>query len=141
MYFLAMAVTVVSNLLYHVFQKATPSTVNPISSLIATYGMALILSLVAYPFFAGKISFAESIKELNWASYALGFAIIGLELGFLLAYRAGWNISLAALISNVAVTILLLPLGLLFFKETLSVYNSIGLVLCIAGLILINYKS
>jgi len=40
---------------------------------------------------------------LNWTSFALAFAIAGVEIGFLLAYRAGWNISLGAIASNVAI--------------------------------------
>lgn len=81
-----------------------------------------------------------SLQKLNWTSYALGLAIIGLELGYLLAYRAGWDLSLGALVSNSAVSLLLIPLGLLLFKERLTVVNGIGIVFCLIGLLLINSK-
>ncbi len=81
------------------------------------------------------------LKELNWASYALGVAIVGLEVGFMLAYRAGWNISLAGLISSTTVSLLLIPVGLLAFRESLSAVNALGIAMCLVGLVLVNYKS
>ena len=80
------------------------------------------------------------MKELNWATFALGFGIVGLELGFLLAYRAGWNLSLGALYSNVMVTVLLLPIGVLVFKETLTGRHWVGLALALSGLMLLGNK-
>jgi multidrug transporter EmrE-like cation transporter len=77
---------------------------------------------------------------VNWASVALGVAIVGLELGFLLAYRAGWNISVAGIVSASLVALVLIPVGLTFFKEKLTPLNLLGVVLCIAGLVLVNIK-
>jgi multidrug transporter EmrE-like cation transporter len=80
------------------------------------------------------------VRKLNWASVGLGAVIVGLELGFLLAYRAGWNISVASLVANTTVALLLIPVGLLFFKEELSAVNILGIILAIAGLVLVNLK-
>ncbi|AST56348.1 membrane protein [Thermoanaerobacterium thermosaccharolyticum] len=38
-------------------------------------------------------------------------------MGFLLAYRVGWDISLGAIVSDVSVTLLLIPIGVIFFKK------------------------
>ena len=138
--YFSIALTVLANLFYHVFQKSISATVNPIVSLIITYLTALVISFLVLPFYPAKAGITDTLKELNWASFALGFAIIGLEMGFLLAYRAGWNISLAAVISNVAVTLLLIPIGLLFFRERVTLINMVGIVLCIAGLVFVNQK-
>jgi multidrug transporter EmrE-like cation transporter len=62
-----------------------------------------------------------------------------LELGFLLAYRAGWNISLAGLVSNTTVAMLLLPVGLVLFRERLSGINAVGVVVALLGLVLMNW--
>lgn len=140
MFYFSIGLTVLANLLYHIFQKSISTTVNPIISLIVTYTTALVISFLILPFFPTKMSFLEAFREVNWASYALALGIIGLEIGFLFVYRSGWNISLAAIISNVAVTILLVPVGLLFFKETVTIPNIIGVVLCISGIILVNWK-
>jgi uncharacterized membrane protein len=140
LYYLSIALTVVSNVLYHVFLKVTPNSVNPIFSLIITYVMATVVTSIIYLFYPQKVPFLDNFRDLSWASYALGIAIVGLEVGFLLAYRAGWNISLAGLISSTTVSVLLIPVGLLLFKETLAGINVLGVVLCLIGLILINYK-
>jgi len=54
------------------------------------------------------------------------------------AYRVGWKISLAPILSSVAVSLLLIPVGLLAFHEKLSVANLVGIAFCIAGLILVR---
>ncbi|MDR3590870.1 MAG: hypothetical protein P4N41_14555 [Negativicutes bacterium] len=139
MYYLSIGLTIVSNLLYHLFQKSTPSNVSPLASLAVSYAIALFLCLVSLAFFA-KGNVVETFKELNWTSYALGFAILGIELGWLLAYRAGWNISIGSTFSNVAVGLLLLPIGLVFMKETITVPNIAGLLFCAVGLFLISLR-
>jgi uncharacterized membrane protein len=73
-----------------------------------------------------------------WPSIALGFAIVGLEIGFLLAYRVGWNISIATVFSNISVAIYLLPVGLLIYKENFTKTNFVGVILCIIGLVLVK---
>jgi drug/metabolite transporter (DMT)-like permease len=148
LYIFAISLAVMSNIFYHIFQKSIPGGANPILSLTVTYAVALIGSIILLPIYQIK---AEGVRlsefnlllefsRLNWTSFVLGVAIIGLELGFLLAYRAGWNISLASLFSNTVVSLLLIPAGLLFFQEKLNIYHAAGIVLCVAGLILVNQK-
>lgn len=142
LYYLSVGLTVVSNVLYHVFLKVTPTSVNPLLSLTVTYLTAAAVTAALLVFFPGReVSLVAGLKELNWATYALGAAIVGLEVGFLLAYRAGWNISLAGLVSSTAVAVLLIPVGLAIFKEGLSAMQLAGIGLCLAGLALVNYKA
>lgn len=140
LYYVAMLVTVLSNLIYHLSQKTIKTTVHPLVSLITTYTVALILCFILLLFFPLKNNFLSEIKLLNFSSYILGIAIIGLEVGFLLAYRSGWNISYAAVVSNVLLGLLLIPMGLIFFKDKLSLYNYFGILLSIVGLVLISLK-
>ncbi len=140
MFITSMILVVVSNVLYHIFQKTTPEDVNPLLSLAITYGVAVLLCLVLLPLFPLTTNLKDSLRQLNWTSFALAFAVLGLELGFLLAYRTGWNISAAPLVSNVTMALILLPIGLLFFKEKLSPVNSIGILMCVLGLVLINWR-
>lgn len=139
-YYLAIGLTIIANLFYHLAQKSISENVNPFVSLIATYLTAIVISLAVLPFYRQGPGVRESLKSLNWASIALGVAIIGLELGFLLAYRTGWKISLAAVFSNVAVALLLIPIGVFWFREHLSGVNLLGLAFCVLGLILTNIK-
>lgn len=80
----------------------------------------------------------QTIKDSNWAVITAGLSVLTSEIGFLLAYKAGWNVSSAAVACSVAVTILLLPIGLLIFRERLSVGNIIGIIFCVLGLILVT---
>lgn len=141
LYYWPVALTVVANVLYHVFLKVTPAGVNPLISLLVTYLSAAAATAAIYVCQPDRAPLLAGLRELNWASYALGVAIVGLEVGFMLAYRAGWNISLAGLISSTTVSLLLIPVGLLAFRETLSATNALGIALCLAGLVLVNYKS
>ncbi|MBX7151767.1 EamA family transporter [bacterium] len=131
---------VAANIIYHLSQKSIPHSVNPIVSTIVAYGVALVASIVLYPFFADGQSIANQVKEINWSTYTVGIAIVGIEVGFLLAYRIGWNVSFGAIFSNATATLLLIPLGLLFFKEKISWINITGILLCIAGLWMIIKK-
>jgi drug/metabolite transporter (DMT)-like permease len=140
MVYSAIALTVLSNVLYHVLQKLIPSNVNPLLSLAVTYLVAATATLLLMPLFPLQGALGAEVRKLNWASVGLGAVIVGLELGFLLAYRAGWNISIASLVANTTVALLLLPVGLLLFKEELSAVNILGIVLAIAGLVLVNLK-
>lgn len=140
LYYGAVLLVVVSNVLYHIAAKSTPTNINPIVSLIITYFTAAVFCLLMLPFYPNSEGIAASLKKINWASFALGITVVGLELGFLLAYKAGWNISLAQLCSNVLVSILLIPIGLMFFQDKLTLVNIVGIVLCFGGFILVSYK-
>jgi drug/metabolite transporter (DMT)-like permease len=138
LFYSAIALTILSNVIYHITQKLTPSDVPPMLALAVTYGVALLVCLIAILVKPPAEGFAVAFRQLNWASFGLGLAIIGLELGYLLAYRAGWEISLAGMVSNSSVALLLIPVGMLFFKEKITPANLIGVAVCVVGLMLIN---
>lgn len=140
MEYFSILLAVLSNTGYHLFQKSTPSNLNPIAALIVTYACALIVSITIFFIFVPGANLIESIKVVNWASILLGFAVVGLELGFLLAYRSGWNISTAGFLANTLVALLLIPVGVLIYKERLSVINISGFLLCITGLLLVSKR-
>lgn len=139
-YVFSMALTVFSNVAYHFCQKEISANINPLVSLFLTYLTGMVVTLLCFPVFYPGINPMDSVKTLNWATFGLGVAIVGLELGFLLAYRAGWNLSLGALYSNVMVTVVLLPVGLFFYRESLTAKHIVGLLLSISGLILLGKK-
>jgi uncharacterized membrane protein len=140
MFYGAIALTVISNVLYHLFQKVIPGNVNPLLSLAVTYIVAALATLLLLPLFPLQSALSEEMRKVSWASAGLGAVIVGLELGFLLAYRAGWNLSLASLVANTTVALLLIPLGVSLFNEQLSPLNMLGIVLAITGLVLVNLK-
>ncbi len=138
-FYFPLLLTVGATTLYHIAQKSVAPQVNPMLSVTVNYVTALVVSLLILPFYPGN-SLRASWKNLNWASMAVGVAIVGIELGFVVAYRAGWRISLASLIANVSTALLLVGVGLVFFREHLSGRNALGIMLCIAGLGLVMYR-
>jgi multidrug transporter EmrE-like cation transporter len=131
---IALTVAIASNVLYHLAQKSVPGGLHPIPSLLMTYLAALLVTLLLWPVYPGAAPSLKAFSQVNWASVAVGVAIVGVEIGVLLAYRAGLRISLGATLINVALALILIPIGLLFFRENLSAANVAGLVLCLAGL-------
>lgn len=140
LYVASIALTILANIGYHLLQRSIRPDLNPVVALIATYATALLACLIALPFFRGEAPLAEQFGKLGWPSAALGLAVIALELGFLLAYRAGWDISVAALYSNAAVALMLLPVGLLALGETLDAQKAAGLACALMGLLLLSAK-
>ncbi len=140
LFYLSIILAVLSSLMYHVILKVTPANVNPALSFAVTYAAAAILCLLLLPLFPLKDGVTSALRRLNWASYALAFALVGLEVGFLLAYRTGWEISIAAIFVHVVVAILLVPVGVSLFTERLSTTNVVGILVCVIGLILVNVR-
>ena len=86
-------------------------------------------------------SLLEDVQKLNWAVPLVALSIVGIELGWILAFRAGAGLSLTGLIVNVAVAVIVIPIGLLLFKEKISLVNLVGIALCLIGLVLISRKA
>ena len=131
----SIALTIAGNIAYHLLNKSVAPNAHPFASLVATYGVGFLVSLAVLAA-RGPQGVGGGLRQLNWASYALGFFVVLLEVGFLLAYRAGWKISVAAVYSNVAVGLLLLPIGYLFYRETITPTNLAGVVLAVIALLL-----
>lgn len=138
LYFFGIFLAVGANVFYHLCQKSIRVEAHPIVSLLGTYLVAIAATLIILPFLSLKGGLVGQFRQLNWASYILGLAIFGLEMGFLLAYRVGWSLSTAALYSNVCVGLILIPIGLLFFSEHLNYSNMIGLVLAFISVYLLS---
>jgi EamA domain-containing membrane protein RarD len=137
-FYVSISLTIVSNNFYHTIQKLTPSNVNPILTLSVTYASATLLYLFAFPLLRSGMGFLEELQKFSWTSVALGITIAGIEAVYLCAYREDWNISKGALTSYVSVDIILLLIGLIFFKEKVSLTNLMGVCACLIGLILLH---
>jgi len=135
MYVFSVVLIVAANIFYNICQKSTPQKAN---ALFTTYAIASIVTFILFHFSKTDKGFLESIKDLNWTSIVLAFCIVGLEFGYIMAYRSGWSISLCPLVANSILTILLIPIGIFIFKENFDVNKLFGIIFCIIGLILIN---
>lgn len=137
-FYLPIALIVVSNIFYHICSKSMPSNVNPFAALTVTYLVGAAFSAVL--FFVinkGGNIFAE-LKNLNWCSWVLGLAIVGLEAGSIYMYKVGWNISTGQLVHSAILAICLIVIGVIFYKERLDASKIAGIIICMIGLFFLN---
>ena len=134
----AIALTIGGNVIYHIAQKSIPANVNPIVSVIVSWITSILASLIILTLVPVRDSLMSEVARLNWATYAVGISIVAVEIGFLLAYRSGWNVSLGAVTSNTAVGVLLIPIGMMLFHERMTLTHLIGILFCLIGLVLVT---
>lgn len=129
---------VLSNCFYNICSKSTPHGVHPFATLMITYITAAIVTGIILILMVRPENVATEITKISWTSIALSIAIIGLETGYILAYRAGWQINTAPLVANTLLTFALIFVGALLFKETITLKQILGIIICLFGMILIN---
>jgi multidrug transporter EmrE-like cation transporter len=140
LFYFSITLAIASSALYHFTAKSTPSNVNFTISLLVTYAVAFVVVLLTLIFFPIKNGLVFELKQLNWASIGLAIAIVGIEFGFLLTYRSGWNLGIAAVLVNVVASLILVPVAILVFKDKISWINILGIFVCLAGLVMLNWK-
>jgi drug/metabolite transporter (DMT)-like permease len=140
LFYFSITLAICSSALYHFSAKSTPANVNFSISLVVTYLVALGIVLLTTFFFPAKNGLAIELKQLNWASFLLAIAIVGIEFGFLLVYRSGWNLGIAAVLVNVVASLILVPAAIFVFKDKLNWVNIVGILVCLVGLVMLNWK-
>jgi len=140
LFYFSITLAILSSSLYHFSAKSVPKNINFAISLLVTYGVALLITFIASLFMQSKNGFAFELRQLNWASFVLAIAIVGIEFGFLLVYRSGWNLGIAAVLVNVVASLILVPVAIFVFKDELTLINIIGILVCLAGLVMLNWN-
>ena len=126
------------SLLYHVAAKSVPKTLEPFAALTGVYATALAASVIAYAF-ARRGSMPPNLAGMFHPTVAaVGIGALLIELGFLLTYRAAWPVSIASVMTNGLVAVLLIPIGALVFGEAVTTVRVAGVVLCLVGLSLLQ---
>ena len=131
-------IVICANTIYHTSSKSTPTDINPFASLVLSYVVAAAISLICFFVTSGQRNLFAEFGKANWATLTLAAALVFLEFGYICVYRAGWKISMASLVANLSVACILLILGLLLFKETITPRQFLGIAVCGAGLFLIK---
>ena len=136
--YIPILVVVLSNTVYHICAKSTPPALNPFASLSATYGIAAVVSIVLYGITQNGGSLLGQYQQLNWSSFVLGIAVVGLEAGFLYLYKTGWSVSTGQIVASALLAAVLLFVGVLLYHETITVEKVAGIAVCMAGMYLLN---
>lgn len=139
-YIWPIALVVLSNVLYQICAKSQPKGMNPFAALTVTYLVSAVVCAVLF-FVTGKGGnlFREYAK-LNWVPFVFGLILIGLETGWIYAYKAGWQVSTASIVQGSVLAVALIFVGFLLYKEALTWNKLLGVAICLVGLGFINYK-
>ena len=125
---------------YHLVMKVTPATVNPFLSLAASYSLGAAVFLACFALAPDGPTLREGLKLLNWTALALTLMVVGLDVGFLMLYRSGFDVSLGQIVTQSGAALILVVAGIVLFREKITAANLAGIALCVIGLWLINRK-
>ena len=134
------ALVVLSNVVYQICAKSVPDKLSPFASLTITYIVGAAVSCLFYFIFNRQGNITKEFTKANWAPFVLGLVIVGLEVGYIYAYKAGWQISIAPIVQSAFLAVILVFVGFLFYKEAITWNKIAGIAICIAGLVVINIK-
>jgi len=70
----------------------------------------------------------------------MGLVVVGLEVGYIYAYKAGWHISATQIVQASVLAVILIFVGYFLYNEALTWNKIIGIIVCLIGLGLINLK-
>jgi len=131
---------IISNVFYQICAKSVPQELDPFASLTITYAIGAVASLIFYFIFNRGGNIIAEYNKINWAPFAMGVVIIGLEVGYIYAYKAGWPISVAQIVQASILAVILIIVGYFVYKESITWNKVVGIFVCLVGLGLINYK-
>ena len=134
------ALVVFSNTLYQICAKEVPAGMNAFASLTVTYLVGAVASGLLFLVTGNGANLLQEYGRLNWAPFVLGLVILGLEAGWIYAYKAGWPVSTAFIVQSAILAGFLLAVGYVLYREPLAWNKVAGMVICLIGLYVINYK-
>jgi drug/metabolite transporter (DMT)-like permease len=132
------ALIVLSNVVYNICSKEIPPGIHPFAALSVTYIIGAIFSTALYFLLNRGGNLLQEYQNLNWSSFLLGLAVVGLEAGSIYMYKAGWNVSSGQLVYSILLAVCLILVGVFAYHESISITKIIGIAVCMAGLFLIG---
>lgn len=134
------ALVIISNVVYQICAKSVPADMNPFASLTITYLVGAACSGILFFVLGRGTNLIREYSKVNWAPFVLGFVIVGLEVGWIYAYKAGWQVSTGFIVQSAFLAVALLVVGILLYKEPLTWNKIVGVVICLTGLVFINIR-
>lgn len=132
------ALVIVCNIIYQVCAKSVPETMHPMATLTLTYLVGAVCALILYYTMERGGNLLKEYSKVNWAPLVLGLVIVGLEVGFIYAYKLGWDVSRASLVQSAFLAVALLFVGRCLYNEPLTLRKLAGVGICLAGLWVLN---
>ena len=139
-YLWPIVLVVLSNTIYQICAKSVPKEMNPFASLTVTYLIGAVASAILYFVLGKNGNLIKEYGKLNWAPFVLGLVIVGLEAGWIYAYKAGWQVSTGFIVQSAVLAVMLLVVGFFLYHESFTWNKVVGVVICLVGLVFINLK-
>ena len=136
-YIWPMALLVLSNTVYQICTKSVPDGADPMAVLTVTYAVGAVASAVLYFALNRGGDLVRESGKLNWAPFVLGSVIVGLEAGWIYAYK---EVSVGFIVQSAFLAVTLMFTGYLMYYETLTWNKLAGAAICMIGLAVINMK-
>ena len=129
---------VASNILYQICAKSVPKDMDVMASMTLTYLVGAVCSGLMFFSMNRTPHLLQECSKLNAAPILLGISVVGLEVGYIYAYKVGWPVSIASTVQSAFLAVALIFVGALLYNETITPQKVIGVIICLAGLYLIN---
>lgn len=139
-YIWPMVLIIISNTVYQICSKGIPSNASPYAALTITYAVGAVFSAALHFVIQPGTGLIHEFAKMNWAPYILGLVIVGLEVGWIYAYRAGWQVSTGMIIQCSFLAVVLIFVGYLLYHEAITWNKLVGIAICLVGLGFINWK-
>lgn len=121
------ALVVLSNIIYHVCFKSIQKEMNTIASMTITYLVGVIYSTIVFFLTSKENNLLQEFRKLNFAPFLLGVSVVGLEVGFIYAYKNGWSVSAASIVQSAFLSLALIFVGAILYHETITANKLIGI--------------
>lgn len=127
-----------ANVFYHICAKSMPDAIDPLASLVVTYTVSAVISLILYFALNRDGSLIQEYSHLNWTSFVFGIALVGLEVGCIYMYKVGWSVNTGYIVQSAILAIALLIVGFVAYHEAIIWNKAVGVAICMVGLYFIN---
>src|ERR1035437_10778539 len=111
-YFFPPILIVLGLVIYQVSQKSTDQNANPFVVVIMAYLIGIVACIGGYFLIPRQDdALVPMMRTVVWSALGIGLGAAAIEIGFMVAYRAGWNLSLLPVAVNVCGAVLLILIG------------------------------
>lgn len=134
------ALVLLSNTVYQICAKSVPDHTSPFAALTITYLVGAIVSAMMHFITHPTVNILKEFTKMNWAPYVLGVVVVGLEVGWIYAYKAGWQVSTGSIVQSAFLSVILIFVGFILYHEPITWNKITGIGICLVGLVIINMK-
>lgn len=138
-YIWPIVLVILSNVMYQICARKMQNSIDLFAALTITYLVGAAASLL-YFLLSDSGNIIEEFRQVNWVPFIFGLVIVGIEVGWIYVYKAGWHISTAPIVQSAIVAVILIIVGFMLYKESMTCNKILGIAVCILGLFFINLK-